>query len=324
MAHSHSHQSGGHSHGVKNYNRTFAVAVGLNIGFVIIEVVYGVLAGSLALLADAGHNLSDVLGLLMAWGASYLARREATRRRTYGLKKSTILAALFNALILLFAVGGIAWESLQRFASPAEIEGLTIIVVAMIGVIINGLTMLLFVADRKTDLNIRGAFVHMAADAGISLGVALAGGIILLTGQLWIDPMVSLVVAGVIFVGTWSLLRDSVELAIDAVPGSVDMTGVEDYLGSLPGVEGVHDLHVWGLSTTEVALTVHLVKPGGCEEDDALIRRTSSDLHEQFGISHTTIQLERAGGGCPCGNYEASAPADAENAAATRCVQPWS
>jgi cobalt-zinc-cadmium efflux system protein len=298
VAHSHDHH--GHSHGVKNYNRTFAVAVCLNLGFVVVEAVYGFLADSLALLADAGHNLSDVLGLLLAWGASYLAQREVSRRRTYGLQKTTILAAMFNALILLVAIGGIVWEALRRFSEPAEIAGLTVIVVAGIGVVINALTMMLFVAGRKEDLNIRGAFLHMAADAGISLGVAVAGAIILYTGQAWIDPVVSLLVAAVILVSTWSLLKDSVDLAIDAVPSGIDLEAVEAYLNRLPGVEGTHDLHIWGLSTTEAALTAHLVKPDA-RNDDALIEQASRELRDRFGINHVTLQWERGEVNCPSG-----------------------
>lgn len=301
MAHSHAHGGHGHSHGVRNYNRTFALAVALNIGFVIIEVVYGLLAGSLALLADAGHNLSDVVGLLLAWGASYLAQRKASLRRTYGLQKTTILAALANSLILFVAVGGIAWEAVRRFNQPAEIEGFVVIVVATVGVVINAATMLLFVADRKQDLNIRGAFLHMAADAGVSLGVAVAGAIILYTGQFWIDPLVSLVIAAIISISTWSLLRASIDLAVDAVPETVDAGAIELYLNDLPGIEAVHDLHVWGLSTTKTALTAHLVKPDP-NGDDALIQRASYELQHDFGIDHVTLQLERGEVDCPSEN----------------------
>lgn len=296
MAHTHDHH--GHHHGPKSYNRNFAWAVALNLGFVIIEVAYGLKADSLALLADAGHNLSDVLGLLLAWGASHLGRREASERRTYGLQKSTILAALFNALFLLVAVGAIAWEAIERFTVPSLVAGTTVIVVAGIGVIINVATMLLFVAGRREDLNIRGAFLHMAADAGVSLGVVVAGIAIVLTGQAWIDPAVSLLVAGAILVGTWSLLRDSVDLALDAVPRGVDPAAIEAYFNSLPGVEATHDLHIWGLSTTRTALTAHLVKPDP-KDDDLLIEQASRKLRDEYGINHVTLQWERSRRFCP-------------------------
>lgn len=302
MAHSHDHhdQGHGHSHGVRNYNRTFALAVFLNIGFVIIEVVFGIMADSLALLADAGHNLSDVLGLVLAWGASYLAEREASRWRTYGLRKSTILAALFNALILLAAIGGITWEAINRLGNPTEVAGMTVALVAGAGVVINAATMMLFIADRKQDLNIRGAFLHMAADAGISLGVVVTAIIIMLTGAQWLDPVISLAIAAAIFVGTWSLLRDSLDLAMDAVPRGIDPQEIRDYLRELPGIEEAHDLHIWGLSTTETALTVHLVKPDS-RHDDALIEEVSRVLKERFRITHVTLQLERSRKLCPSG-----------------------
>ncbi len=301
MAHSHHHgHSHDHEHGVRNYDRKFALAVALNVIFVVIEVVYGLLAGSLALLADAGHNLSDVLGLLLAWGASYLARREASSWRTYGMRKTTILAALFNALILLVAIGAITWEALTRLNQPTEIAGVTVMVVAAIGVLINAGTMLLFMANRENDLNIRGAFLHMAADAGISLGVVVTAGIILLTGAQWLDPVISLVIAAIIFLGTWGLLRDSLNLALDAVPRGINPAEIHDYLTSLPGVQQAHDLHIWGLSTTETALTAHLVKPG-TEGDDEIIEQASRVLRERFNITHVTLQWERNGRLCPSG-----------------------
>ncbi|WP_166264123.1 cation diffusion facilitator family transporter [Marinobacter caseinilyticus] len=278
------------------------MAVVLNLGFVIIEATYGVLAGSMALLADAGHNLSDVTGLLLAWGASWLAKRQGTSRATYGLQKTTILAALFNAVILMAAVGGIAWESIRRFGDPSEVTGLTVIVVAGIGVLINGATMLLFMAGRKGDLNIRGAFLHMAADAGISLGVVIAGVVILFTGLQWIDPAISLVIAIIIFIGTWQLLKDSVNLAVDAVPRGIDTAAVSACLNQLPGVEAVHHLHIWALSTTENALTVHLVKPDP-DHDDAVIRQASDTLAHDFNIGHVTIQWERTHSDCPGGEH---------------------
>ncbi|SFM34193.1 cation diffusion facilitator family transporter [Marinobacter zhejiangensis] len=296
----HSHHGHGHSHGdhFTSYNRTFALAVILNVIFVVIEAVYGVMAGSLALLADAGHNLSDVLGLLLAWAASWLATRKATDRNTYGLKKTTILAALFNALFLIAAVGGIAWEAIRRFSEPSDVAGMTVIVVAGIGVLINGATMLLFMKGQKGDLNIRGAFLHMAADAGVSVGVVIAGLVIMTTGISWIDPMVSLVIAAVIFIGTWQLLKDSVNLAVDAVPRDIEPDQVYGHLMALPGVESAHHLHIWALSTTENALTVHLVKPDP-HGDDELLQQVSHTLAHDFNIQHVTIQWERGNGHCP-------------------------
>ncbi|BES72350.1 cation diffusion facilitator family transporter [Marinobacter nanhaiticus D15-8W] len=309
MAHSHSHQQGhshghahghhahGHSHGTPN-SRAFAIGIALNVIFVVVEAVYGVLADSMALLADAGHNLSDVLGLMLAWGAAWLAQRQATKWRTYGLKKTTILAALLNALVLMFAIGGIAWESIRRFANPAEVAGTTVIVVALVGVVINTATMMLFMRGQKEDLNIRGAFLHMAADAGISLGVAVAGGLILWTGLQWIDPVVSLAIVVVILIGTWGLLRESLNLSLDAVPSGIDPDQVREMLVDLPGVEDVHHVHIWGMSTTENALTAHLVKPDP-HSDDALLETLEGRLRKEFNISHVTIQWERNMRGCP-------------------------
>ncbi len=276
-----------HSHHFDTHNRSFAISVILNTLFVVIEAVYGLISGSLALLADAGHNLSDVMGLIMAWAASWLASKTATYGKTYGLKKTTILAALFNALILIAAVGGITWEAIQRLADPADVTGMTVIVVAGIGVLINGATMVLFVKGQKGDINIRGAFLHMAADTAVSIGVVLSGTILLLTNLTWIDPIVSLVIAIVIFVGTWQLLKDSVNLAVDAVPKGIDPSAVQEHLENLPGVQSAHHLHVWALSTTETALTVHLVKPDP-ENDDEVIKEAAEILREHFGIHHIT------------------------------------
>jgi cobalt-zinc-cadmium efflux system protein len=297
--HSHDH-SHGHNHAdhFNTHTRAFAIAVFLNLAFVVIEATYGMLSGSLALLADAGHNLSDVLGLAMAWAASWLAGRKATDRNTYGLKKTTILAALFNALFLVAAVGGIAWEAIRRFSEPASVAGLTVIVVAGIGVAINGITMLLFMSGQKGDLNIRGAFLHMAADTMVSLGVVIAGLVIMLTQANWIDPVVSLVIAVVIFMGTWQLLKDSLGLAVDAVPKGIDPGDVVEKLQALPGVESAHHLHIWALSTTENALTVHLVKPDS-GNDDQIIEQATQMLSHDFNIQHVTIQWERALAGCP-------------------------
>lgn len=295
MAHDHNHHS--------DYTRAFAIGVALNAGFIVIEIVFGLLAGSLALLADAGHNLSDVLGLLLAWGASYMVKRRPTERHTYGWRKTSILAALMNAFILMVAIGGIAWEAIRRFNDPAPVGGQTIIIVAAIGVVINTFTALLFVSGRKHDLNIRGAFLHMAADAGVSAGVVAAGLVILVGGWMWVDPLVSLVIAAVILMGTWGLMRDALNLALDAVPKGIDPEAVGDYLAGLPGVEGVHDLHIWAMSTTETALTAHLVKADS-KDDDALIEKANKELNDRFGIDHITLQWERwkelnhCGGAC--------------------------
>jgi cobalt-zinc-cadmium efflux system protein len=289
--------------------RAFAIGVGLNTAFVVLEAVFGLLGGSLALVADAGHNLSDVLGLLLAWGASRLARVAPTERRTYGVRRSTIFAALLNALLLLVAVGAIALEAVRRLRDPEPVAGATVIAVAMAGVAVNTATALLFMRGRKQDLNIAGAFVHMAADAAVSAGVALAGVAILLTGLSWLDPVVSLAIVVVILVGTWGLLRDSVNLALDAVPSSIDPRQVEDYLLSLPSIVAVHDLHIWATSTTEVALTAHLVKPDPTGDDD-LLARVTEELRARFGIQHPTIQWERNSHTFPCGDpcQEVSAP----------------
>ena len=288
MTHDHQH----HHHDHTNYNRAFAFGVALNVGFIIVEIVFGLLADSLALLADAGHNLSDVLGLLLAWGASYMVKRRPTKRHTYGWRKSSILAALMNAIVLMAAIGAIAWEAIRRFSDPAPVGGQTIIMVAAIGVVINTVTALLFISGRKHDLNIRGAFLHMAADAGVSAGVVAAGMIILASGWMWIDPLVSIVIAVIILIGTWGLMRDAFNLALDAVPKGIDPQAVTDYLAGLPGVESVHDLHIWAMSTSETALTAHLVKPDS-KNDDMLIEQASRELHEHFGIEHVTLQWER-------------------------------
>ena len=289
-----------HTHGSVDYNRAFAIGIVLNFGFVIAEVIFGLTADSLALLADAGHNLSDVAGLLLAWGASVLSRLRPTAKRTYGYRSTTIIAALVNAVILLVAVGGIAWESVQRFESPLPAAGGTIIIVAAIGVVINSVTALLFFAGRKKDLNIRGAFLHMASDAGVSVGVVLAGIGIMTTGWLWMDPLVSLIIVAIILMSTWGLLKESMNLALQAVPAGIDTEMVSDYLSSLPGVTAVHDLHIWAISTTETALTAHLVKPDPTD-DDALITQVRRGLFENFGIDHMTLQWERSDSFVQCG-----------------------
>ncbi len=290
-----------HEHGDIARDRSFAIGVALNLGFVIVEAVFGVVAGSLALLADSGHNLSDVLGLLLAWGATILSRRRPTQRRTYGLRRSSILAALLNAMLLLVAVGGICWEAIRRLIDPEPPPGAAVIWVAAAGVVINTGTALLFLRGRQKDVNIRGAFLHMAADAGVSLGVVVAGIILQFTGWARLDPAVSLGIAAAILIGTWGLLRESFDLAMDAVPRGIDPQAVQDYLSRLPGVEEVHDLHIWGLSTREAALTAHLVIPEIANEDQFLAT-VNRELHDRFGIEHATVQIEKGSGGlCPNG-----------------------
>lgn len=290
--HDHSHPHDHHGHGPDaQIGRAFAIGIALNIAFVLVEWVFGVLANSLALIADATHNFSDVLGLVMAWGASALARRPPSTRFTYGLRGSTILAALANAMLLLVATGGIAWEAILRFRNPDAINGTMMIWVAMIGVAVNAGTALLFMGGRQTDLNVRGAYLHMAADAGVSLGVAVAGVGMLLSGWTWLDPVASLLIVTVIFISTWGLLRDSIKLALHAAPESVDPADVRRYLAGLPGVTEVHDLHIWGMSTTETALTVHLVMPGG-HPGDEFFANVVHRIEHDFRIGHATIQIE--------------------------------
>ncbi|WP_107670608.1 cation diffusion facilitator family transporter [Cyanothece sp. BG0011] len=295
MPDSHPH----HHHPTSNYTRAFIIGTVLNVVFVVIEFGFGFWTGSLSLLADAGHNLSDVFGLLVAWVGNFLAQRPPTQRYTYGLRRSSILAALLNALTLLLVMGGITWEAISRLFNPTPIPGITIIIVALVGVIINTITALLFMSGRHQDLNIRGAFLHMSADALISLGVVLTGVAILLTGWLWFDPVVSLVIVVVIVIGTWQLLKDSVNLALDAVPVDIEPQAVKTYLKELPGVDHIHDLHIWAMSTRETALTVHLVMPNGFPGDDFLTE-TSQQLHDLFGIEHPTLQIETGDPNYPC------------------------
>ncbi|MFO7889340.1 MAG: cation diffusion facilitator family transporter [bacterium] len=288
-----------HSHTINNYNRSFAIGIILNITFVVIEGGYGILSDSLALIADAGHNLSDVASLLLAWGASLLARRAATQRRTYGYRKVTVLASLVSAILLLVVLGGITWEAIGRFINPKPVESLTIITVAGIGVIINTLTALLFVKGQKHDLNIRGAFLHMAADAGVSLAVVIAGIFISIGGWLWIDPVVSLLIVTVIFFSMWGLLRDSINYIIDAVPRGIDYDGIRRYLMSFDCVIRIHDLHIWPLSTTEVALTVHIVVNDDSLDNEFLLK-IQRHLHDNFNIEHATVQVESCEGEDEC------------------------
>jgi len=297
-AHDHTHSHGGDARGAR-LGRAFAAGIALNVAFVIAEVILGLMANSLALVADAMHNLSDVVGLVLAWGASALALRPPSARFTYGFRGSTILAALANAMLLLVVTGGIAWEALHRLKNPGIVNETLMIWVAIAGIVINGVTAWFFMADRKSDLNVRGAYLHMAADAGVSAGVALAGAGMLLTGWLWLDPAVSLVIVATIFVGTWGLLRDSVKLALHSAPESVDPGEVRGYLCALKGVAEVHDLHIWGMSTTETALTAHLVMPAGHPGDD-FIAHVVHDIEHRFRIGHVTLQIEMGTSANPC------------------------
>lgn len=283
----------------------FTIGITLNLVYVAAEAAWGVLSHALALLADAGHNLSDVLALAAAWLAQRLSQRAPSADFTYGLRRSSILAALTNAIVLLLVTGGIVWEAILRLATPAPVAGGTIMAVAGVGILVNGVTALLFASGSRDDLNIRGAFLHMAADALMSLAVVIAGGVILYTGWLRVDPVISLVVSAAIVAGTWSLLRDSLDMALDRVPRTIDRQGVEAYLRALPGVTDLHDLHIWPLSTTETALTVHLVRaacPGGdaAPTDDTLLRDATEALRTQFRIGHPTFQIETLSDAAHC------------------------
>ena len=289
--HHHAHGGLGHSHAPKDFGRAFAVGVGLNAAFVVAEVLFGVLGHSVALLADAGHNLSDVLGLLAAWAATLLARRLPTGRFTYGFGSSSILAALFNAVVLLVVIGGLSWEAIGRLWRPEPVAGGTVMLVAALGIAINGCCAYLFASGRKGDINIRGAFTHMLADAMVSAGVVAAGLVILLTAWFWIDPVVSLVVNALIVYGTWSLLRDSMSMALGAVPPGIEGAAVRRFLLARPGVVDVHDLHIWPISTTETALTAHLVMPDG-HPGDRLLMECCAALKADYAIGHVTLQVE--------------------------------
>lgn len=302
--HSHSHDHGhghghAHSHAPADFGNAFLIGIVLNTAFVVVEATYGWISGSMALIADAGHNLSDVLALLLAWGASVAAKRPASQRFTYGYKSSTILAALANAGLLLVAIGAILFETLHRMAEPAPVQGETMVVVAGIGIAINAGTAALFMRGQD-DINIRGAFLHMAADALVSLGVVIAGLAIIWTGARWIDPAVSLVIVAVIGWGTWGLLKDSVAMSMLAVPRGIAESDVRAYLAALPGVETVHDLHIWPMSTTETALTAHLVMPQG-HPGDAFLRDVAHDLEHHHRIGHPTIQIETSRADCGAG-----------------------
>jgi len=306
MAHSHEHHHGdfhgggvphGHSHGPASFDRAFAIGTILNIGIVATELIFGYLAHSLALMADAVHNVSDVAGLLLAWGATWLSRRGPTSRRTYGYRRASILAALGNAALLLVASGGIAVEAIRRFAEPQQLEAGTVIWVATLAIVLNGAVALMFMRGRHHDLNIRGAFLHMLADAAVSLGVVVAALLTVWTGWLWIDPAISLGIAIFVLWAGWGLARSSVNLALDAIPESVDRGRVEAYLTGLPGVAEVHDLHIWAMSTTETALTVHLVRPHA-GIDDGFIASVCECLDRDFRIHHATVQIEHCREAC--------------------------
>ncbi|QZD93524.1 cation diffusion facilitator family transporter [Qipengyuania xiapuensis] len=298
--HDHDHHDGhghghghGHSHAPKDFGNAFLIGVILNSVFVVVEAVYGWISGSMALIADAGHNLSDVMALLLAWGASVAAKKPPTQRFTYGFKSSTILAALANAGLLLVAIGAITFETLHRIAEPAPVEGMTMVIVAGIGIVINTGTALLFLRGREHDINIRGAFLHMAADALVSLGVVIAGVAILFSGATWIDPLVSLLIVAVIAWGTWGLLKDSVAMSLLGVPKGISESGVRSYLAGLEGVSEIHELHIWPMSTTETALTAHLVMPGG-HPGDTFLKQVGDELEQKHRIGHATIQIEQS------------------------------
>ena len=290
MSHHHHHAHPAPVQG--SFHRAFALGVTLNVIFVLVEAGYGFWAQSLALLADAGHNLSDVLGLLLAWGAAWLAERPPTPRRSYGYRRVTILASLASAMLLLAALGAITLEALERFSNPQPVAGWVVIWVAAIGVVINTATALLFIKGQKHDLNLRGAFLHMAADAAVSFGVVIAGVAMLQGAWWWLDPATSLVIVALVFVATWGLLKESINLVIDSVPADINPNEVATFLLDLPGVRDFHDLHIWAMSTTDVALTVHLSMPDGPGDDDFL-HHVSHALAERFGITHATIQIER-------------------------------
>ena len=295
----HDHHGHSHAHAPASFDRAFAIGVGLNVAFVVAELVFGLRTHSLALIADAGHNLGDVLGLVLAWAGTVLARRQPTPRRTYGMRRFSILAAIANAGILLIAVGAIIVEAIERLRRPAPIAAGIVSIVATIGIVINLGTALAFMRGRHHDLNIRGAFLHMLGDAAASAGVVVAGLAIAATGLLWIDPVVSLLLAALITWSTWGLARDSVNLALDAVPAGIDPLEVEAMLRELEGVVEVHDLHIWGMSTTDVALTAHLIRPchGG---EDALLATATRQLRDRFGIAHATLQVEQGLAIHPC------------------------
>lgn len=269
------------------------------MALVVVQIIVGYYAGSLALIADAGHNFGDVLGLVLAWAAVLLQKRKPTDHHTYGMRRFSVLAALVNAVVLLVGMGALGWEAIGRFQHPAQVNGVPVIWVAAAGIVINGVSAALFIAGSKHDLNIRSAFLHLASDAVVSLGVVIAGAVILWTGWTWVDPVTSLLIVLVIVVGTWSLFRESLNLALDAAPTGLDVSEVRRYLAGLPGVAELHDLHVWAMSTTETALTAHIVIPGAGSHD-ALLAQTAAELKERYRIGHVTIQIEAGDGSQPC------------------------
>jgi cobalt-zinc-cadmium efflux system protein len=308
-AHDHGHDHGDHDHhdhahampadASTSTLRLFAIGIAINLAFVVVEAGFGWFAGSLALLADAGHNFGDVIGLALAWGATVLGGKRASERFTYGLGGTTILAALANAMLLLIAVGGIVFAAVQRLIAPAPIDDVVVIVVAVIGIFVNGGTALLFLSRRKEDLNVRGAYLHMVSDAAVSGAVVLAAIVIHYTGLAWLDPLMGLGIAAVILVGTWSLMRDSMRLALAAVPDNIDADAVRGYLEALPGVDAVHDLHIWAMSTSENAMTAHLVMPSG-HPGDQFLCDVAETIEARFRIGHVTVQIETADGDSPC------------------------
>lgn len=286
--HGHDHS---HPHAPRDFSRAFLTGILLNTGFIAAEIIFGLLSGSLALLSDAGHNAGDVLGLALAWGATALAKRRPTERFTYGLQSSSIMAALANAVLLLVATGGIAWEAIERLSAPVSTAGTTVMIVAGIGILINGFTAWLFRRGGAHDLNIRGAYLHMAADAAVSLGVVISGFILLRTGWQWVDPLTSLIVAVLIVVSGWGLLRDSMRMALQAVPPHIDLMDVKTFMLSHAGVADMHDLHIWAMSTTETALSAHISMKEGYA-GDRFLKDITHALEHRFGISHSTIQIE--------------------------------
>ena len=288
MEHHHDHS---HGHAPTSFGAAFAIGTALNVALVLAQFVFGYLSNSLALISDGAHNLSDVVGLIVAWGASWAGQRLPTARRTYGYGRASILASLVNAALLLVATGAIVIEAIRRFAEPQPVERNTVMLVAGIGIVVNAATALMFMRGRAHDLNIASVFAHMAGDAVLSLGVVITAFLIGITGSLWLDPLMSIALAATIFLGSWRLMRDAVNMALDAVPPGIDPAAVHSYLACLPGVTEVHDLHIWAMSTTETALTVHLVRPDG-KADDAFVMETARDLEHRFRIHHSTIQVE--------------------------------
>jgi cobalt-zinc-cadmium efflux system protein len=297
--HHHHHDHHAHEHVQANNGRAFVVGIGLNLTFVVVEVVYGVLSHSVALLADAGHNFGDVLGLGLSWGAMALASLKPSKRRTFGFRRTTIVASAANALVLLFVTGGLTWESIRRLLEPAHAQGTTMVVVALVGAVVNTASALLFMRGGSRDINVRSAFLHLASDAVLAVGVAITGGLIVATGWLWLDPAVSIVLAIAILAGTWSLMRKSLDLMLDAVPEGIDPEEVKAFLGAQPGVIEVHDLHIWAMSTTETALTAHVVMPGGSMRPTFLVD-VCKNLHEKFDIDHATVQVDPEEAPDPC------------------------